>query len=687
MKMPKNFIFRPMTVRKTATQRAAAACLETYNPLRGLSVQHAQQIFDAARRGNDVRLQWIYHNIEQIDPTLMICAERRAGALVDLDWTIRPKQAQRSRGFDETLAREQVAFLEGFFGAAAERGLWQAVEHLASAFFRGHAHVAPRWSVDGLTLTGFDCLDAWNVCRDSATGVWHWNPTASDTADFGSLEVIPPSEVIHLLRSRHVDYPAMAIYLRSALGESAWGRFLERYGVPPVIITMPPDIDPARVSDYCAAAEKVADGASGALPNGSGVNYATEARGTNPFKEFVQHQQELTVLMATGGLLTSLTGATGIGQGATGAHEETWRMIVRRDAGIIAEQLNRTLTDTLLNRAFPGRPHLATFDFETEPPPSAAEIFDLAAKAVQAGYKINQHDLEEKTGYRLISAHDTPGDTPISSPLTFNRATPTETVNEDKGKALKALALSLNADLTPAMKAIERFLSDPTPTAAQRLMEDLPCLLPEDPQAAIILEQAIAEAYCSAAREESDTVRNTRSQVCRAKDQRTCRYHKGKREAETPGNRDNYGTNDTEKLSSDPDKNVTRGKHVITHLLAKKEGSEDQAMYRKDTGWIGIDYGTPGNPDNAYKGGHGLAHIFAKHPEVTPESLADTLQYGECYKHDKDKNKLYLTYNDTMAILTKHRTGRLLITDFEQVSEKEKREKLSKGKYHIRGEN
>ena len=86
--------------------------------------------------------------------------------------------------------------------------------------------------------------------------------------------------------------------------------------------------------------------------------------------------------MATGGMLTSLDGATGIGQGASDAHEETWRMIVRRDAGIIATALNRTVTDALLDRAFPGRPHLAAFDFETEPAPAPAEVFDLAAKAV-----------------------------------------------------------------------------------------------------------------------------------------------------------------------------------------------------------------------------------------------------------------------------------------------------------------
>ena len=146
---------------------------------------------------------------------------------------------------------------------------------------------------------------------------------ASETPDCAALGPVPPGELVTLVRTRHIDYPALAIYLRNGLGEREWGRFLERYGIPPVLITMPQDIDPAQVDAFCARAVEMADGGSGALPFGSVVTYAQEARGVNPFREFLDHQQQLVVLMATGGMLTSLTGATGIGQGATQAHEET----------------------------------------------------------------------------------------------------------------------------------------------------------------------------------------------------------------------------------------------------------------------------------------------------------------------------------------------------------------------------
>ena len=246
---------RPIAVvrRRTRHEREVSAWLAQINPLRDLTVEKAQQIFDAARRGNDVRLQCVYANMEEVDPTLLICAERRAGALIDLDWTIRPKAAARAKGFDQTLADEQAAFLEQAYGQAEERNLFPAIEHLASAFFRGHAHVQPKWSADGQSLLGFDLLDAWNVCRDVVTGLWHWNPEASETVDLATLPAIPPRELVTLVRTRHVDYPAMAIYLRAALGERAWGRFLERYGVPPAPAS-PTTAPPPRRSPTAAPA-------------------------------------------------------------------------------------------------------------------------------------------------------------------------------------------------------------------------------------------------------------------------------------------------------------------------------------------------------------------------------------------------------------------------------------------------
>ena len=376
---------------------------EAMNPLRGLTVTKAVAIFDNARLGCYADLMWLYNEIEAADPTLLICAERRAAGVEELDWSIATKKAGRvGAAWDETLAAEQVRFLEAAYGACGN--LLDGIEALSAAFFRGFAHVLPRYATDGLALTAVERLDGWNFAFNRRTGRWHWNPEAHSAAAVESLAEIPETELASVVRTRHIDYPALSIYIRAALGEKQWGLFMERYGVPPVMIVMPEFADATDEARYLEAAQRVARGGSGALPYGSQVTYATEARGTNPFSEYLKHQQELVVLLATGGIATSLAMPAGLGNGPSDEHGDTWRTIVRRDARVIAQAFNRRVTADLLAAAYPGRPALAEFVFDTEATPSAAEVFDAGAKAVTAGYRIVQGELEAKSGYRLEQA-------------------------------------------------------------------------------------------------------------------------------------------------------------------------------------------------------------------------------------------------------------------------------------------
>ena len=661
---------RPLpTTLSSHADRLATAWLESYNPLRGLSLRTAQGIFDAARRGNDVRLQWLYENIEQSDPTLMICAERRASALIDLSWLIRPKASSRTRGFDEALAREQVAFLEQAYGSAEEANLVPTIEHLAKAFFRGHAHARALFSSDGLTLRGFDLLNSWNVCRDVVSGQWFWNPSASESLDFSSLAPVPPGELCTLVRTRHIDYPALAIYLRNNLGEKAWGKFLERYGIPPVIITMPPDVDPAQVEVYCDRAARVADGGSGALPAGSTVSYATEARGTNPFAEFLDHQQKLIVLMATGGMLTSLTGSTGIGQGATSAHEETWRTIVRRDAAAVATVLNRSVSNALLSRAFPGKPHLAAFDFETEPPPSASEVFALAAQAVQAGYQIAKEDLEERTGFSLQSVQAPqpldPSDSSaqpswslLGNSSTSSIETQSPVINKapDSLKRLRRLASALQDELSPAAEALQAFLKAPTQAEAQALASRLPDLLEADPETAAILEAELARAFQDALGE-STPIANSQGE-CHAQDPASCPTHGSNMPPQAASTQASLSA---ESLPPKPDRNApaseyrkanrARGEAAL-HAILETHADVPSAMVSRKLGPIDFVWGKVYGDHE----GFGFAHIIDKHGLQAAQKVPAILAHGK-YFHDEFEQGAYTVVLGNEIVLVKREQG------------------------------
>lgn len=492
--------------------KRAAAWIETTNPLRGMTASRMQALYDASRNGDTVHLQWLYNEIEKTDPTLLICASRRRGALASLDWSVKMRSENRIRNFDKVLAEEQSKAVEAAFGEAELGGFNDALEHLAGAFFRGFAHVLPKWSADGLVIEGFETLDNWNFVRDLMTGTWYWNPEANAYTDYGSCRPIPQGELLTMVTPYHIDYPMLTIYLRQAVGEKGWAKFTERFGIPPVILTMPSDIPSDQVDFWRAQAEKVAEGGSGAVPAGTAVNFCDGARGINPFKDFIHNQRELTVLMATGGLLTSLA-QSGSGTLAGGAHSDTWAEVRRMDSAKIASALNAQIVRPLLARAFPGRAQLAYFDFDTEATPSPGEVFEDAAKARSAGYLIDQAELEEKTGYKLVRDVQGNGNGGTGNGL------PELKLNKDHSPLPIPHSPVLDAftkDSSPAAEAIKELLNDPSKEKAEEILKKLPELLPEDPAMAAVIAEAMAAEFGTQLEKNSE---------CRAQNPATCRTH------------------------------------------------------------------------------------------------------------------------------------------------------------------
>ncbi len=376
------------------TKTPEAAWFELQNPLRGLSLERAQEILDSARNGIYAELTYLYNEIEQASTDLMVCAERREAAIGDCTWKINISGGERLKNYDAVLAKEQKAFLaEKFY--AADQEIADLAEHLDSAFFRGFAHARPTF--EGPSLVGFEKCDPWLFALDKEKGDWWYNPKAESIATH-SWSVCDPRDLITVQRRLHIDYPALFIFIREAIGEKQWGRFIERYGIPPVTIIMPELTEAGQEDLYFGSAEKVARGGSGALPYGSQIHYATEARGTDPFSNFLRHQQEKIVLLATGGILTSLT-AAGSGTLAGNAHEKTFRTVVRRDIRAVSRAINNSVSKRMLEAEYRGRAQWADFEFVSVT--DAADTFEIAAKAKAAGYCIEKSSLEELTGHKL----------------------------------------------------------------------------------------------------------------------------------------------------------------------------------------------------------------------------------------------------------------------------------------------
>ena len=351
--------------------------LTTFNPLLNLTIREAQSIYDASRMGNYRRLQHLYHEMEQVCPTLLLCVERRLSAVSSRKWQISTIDDSPEAISQKKLVDEYLSKIDNFN---------QAIEHLALSFFRGFSFIEPyenTWRI----------LPQDHFTQDPLTGVWSWWPNNNDHFE------IEKDNFIFIERARPVDYPIMSIYLRSAVGEREYGRFIDRYGLPPVSLTLPEIVDKDDVSKFTQAAQDISNGQSGVLPYGTSVSFAEGARGTDPFKEFLLHQEKEILRLCTGGTLSSLS-ESGSGTLAGNAQAQVWEELTERDADLIAEAITKWIS-----HAF-GTDKIY-FNFMTKSTlDSQNQLLDMYLKIKTLGYDIPKSHLDDLLGINLDISQD-----------------------------------------------------------------------------------------------------------------------------------------------------------------------------------------------------------------------------------------------------------------------------------------
>ncbi|MBQ6339041.1 MAG: DUF935 family protein [Kiritimatiellae bacterium] len=487
---------------------AEALELERINPLRGVDEWRLGQIFDDARDGVYADLAWLYNEIEGVEPALVACCDMRESAASECGWLVNTADAARVRGFDKSLADEQRDALLKEFGAVAD-DVAELAGHLAGAFFRGAAHALPLWNADG-SLAGFRHLDLWNFAFDRQSGIWYWNADAS--RDEGTFQPIPPGELVTLASTRHADHAALPIFIRAALGAKRYGVWLDRFGIPPVGVIMPPNAEKGEQGAYMDLARKFARGGSGILPNGSSVVYGTEARAVCPFIDFIRFQQQQIYLVGIGRVQSGETDGANLGGNAAGVVEDGFRRLVRRDARRIARAINDSVTRKVLARLFPGKPALAQFAWDTEAKRTAHEVLEDAGLAKSAGLAIDIDQLSELTGYKLEKAPETPQPglfgglnsdrtphTPLQNAKTPLQNAPKKPDAQGEGQEPAALLgpflRALQGDCKLIASEVEKLLENPTPEKARALLDKMPDLVPEDPALAPLIAEEMAKAY------------------------------------------------------------------------------------------------------------------------------------------------------------------------------------------------
>lgn len=369
------------------------------NPLRYLTQTGINQLLDNIKRGNDVRLQVAFKEIEQNTPIFGICINKRLAGITSRKWDILPLD-------DSAEAKAQAETVKRMFDKSDTRnmdGLTECLRHLGMASFRGRSVVKPFINDAGELY--FKNIENWNALE------WnnrlYWNPNADQSVnlrDDNTLQELSEDEVVWIKEERPIDIPGLGIYLRQLVGEDNWARATEKYGVAPVVITAPDGTPDNALDIWYNRAIQIFEGGSGVLPPGAKVDSLTDARGQDPFSEYVNHQMRMICILAVGNT-SSVLGDVGSGLGSDVAtkQDEQFQQLVSYDCKRIANAMTRCAVSKCVRKMFGNVDVKCRFTFIESDYVTPEEYLSMASTLKNMGVTIDIAKLKEITKLSFIS--------------------------------------------------------------------------------------------------------------------------------------------------------------------------------------------------------------------------------------------------------------------------------------------
>lgn len=137
------------------------------------------------------------------------------------------------------------------------------------------------------------------------------------------------------------------------------------------------------------------------MPAGTDVHLLTEARGQDPFTNYVQHQMEMISILATGGTLMTIGGSTGLGSDLARVQKESFNSLVNQDCKRIGNAITNVVLSKICRHLNLGD-CLCRFEFVEDDEYSANDYLDMAKKLNDMGIAIDISELKKVTKLAFI---------------------------------------------------------------------------------------------------------------------------------------------------------------------------------------------------------------------------------------------------------------------------------------------
>lgn len=429
-----------------------------WNPLRGLTLARVISLLEQGEQGYFADLTWLYRFVEKREYVLSTLVERRQAALGSCRWAVVAEEETAAKQIENAdLLAEQIEFLNGRFGAIDN--LNAAWRWLGMSTFRGFAHLEMHTDAAGV-VTHLEPVPQWYFGIAHPKNKWCYNPDAQNT-NRGQ----PIDEAFFVVRTNDmpIDEIGSLLFVGRTMSWKDWQLYVSRHGVPNIFLECAPEAS-AAAADFRSLAsmlEKYVSGGKGVLPPGVTANLfggGSSAQNT-PFPGFMEYADRALVLRGTGGKLTMLSDSTGIGQGATPAHEAVFNELASAEAAEIAELMHEAIGTPALTQEFPGQPHLARFTITRPKSTDLAATASALGALRQAGWIVTREKASEMLGFDVEADMTAPRfDTGAISggvEMPAGEAVEATALNGAQVTSLQAIIQSVSDGLLPAIAAKE----------------------------------------------------------------------------------------------------------------------------------------------------------------------------------------------------------------------------------------
>ncbi|WP_407450935.1 DUF935 family protein [Fibrobacter sp.] len=191
------------------------------------------------------------------------------------------------------------------------------------------------------------------------------------------------------------------IYLRQLIGEEQWSRFVEKQGIPQVVIEAPEGTPDQNLEQWNYRALQIFEGGSGTLPYGSKIDVLDGARGQDPFTSYIDHQMEMICILSLGGTLLAMPGSTGLGSDLARVQQESFNSLVNQDCKRISNALTNSVVGKVCKHLGYEIP-LCRFNFVEDAEYGPEDYLNFAEKAHMLGLKIDAAELKTLTKLSFI---------------------------------------------------------------------------------------------------------------------------------------------------------------------------------------------------------------------------------------------------------------------------------------------